>query len=334
MTRPALFRTCVVTAAIVVALAVAGIWEGTARLDAQSSQQLYLTVLDQDGQPVTDLRPYEVNVMENGVRREVLYLARPGGPADISLLVDTSGAVVPATTHVRNALSAFVDTLNGHARMSLVTFGDLPVRVVAPTTDMTRLQEAIDGLFPTEDAISRFQDALVNAAIDVSQRQPSRPAIVILASDQPAGAFAEVSPNTSTRPVDQVIGALQSIGAPVHIIALRSRESFDVVGRGVFDRQSAFSGRVDNNIRNSIMARETRDWLEVFETVSQRTGGRLSNLYASAGLDKPLVELANEILGQYIITYSRPAGDLATETLEIGVGIAREDVTVRVTPVM
>lgn len=333
MTRRALFRRCVVVAAVV-ALAVAGFWNGTARVGAQSSQQMYLTVLDSDGLPVTDLRPYEVSITENGVRREVLYLARPGGPADVSLLVDTSGAVVPATTHVRNALSAFVDALNGHARMSLTTFGDLPVRVVAPTTDMTRMQDAIDGLFPTEDAISRFQDALVNAAIDVSQRQPSRPTIVILASDQPAGAFAEVSPNTSTRPVDQVIGALQAIGAPVHIIALRSRQSFEVVGRGVFDRQSAFSGRVDNNIRNSIMARETRDWLEVFETVSQRTGGRLSNLYASAGLDKPLVGLANEILGQYIITYSRPAEDIAADALEIGVGIAREDVTVRVTPVM
>ncbi len=331
MTRLALFRRGVVLAA---AIGVAVLWVGTAAVTAQSSQQLYLTVLDEDGQPVTNLRPNEVSVMENGVRREVLYLARPSGPADISLLVDTSEALVPATTHLRNALATFVDALTGHARMSLVTFGDLPVQVVAPTTDLTRMQEAIDGLFPTNGAISRFQDALVNAAIDVSQRQPSRPTIVIVASDQPAGAFAEVSPNNSTRPVDHVIGALQSVGASVHIMALRSSASFDVVGRGVFDRQGAFSGRIDNNIRNSIMARETRDWLEVFETVSSLTGGRLMNLYASAGLGKPLIELANEILGQYIITYARPAEDIATDSMEIGIGIAREDVTVRVTPVM
>ena len=331
MTRMALVRRGLVLAA---AIGVAVLWVGTATVTAQSAQQLYLTVLDKEGQPVTDLRPFEVTVAENGVRREVLYLARPSGPADVSVLVDTSGALVPATTHLRKALSTFVDALTGNARMSLVTFGDIPVRVVAPTTEMTRMQEAIDGLFPTNDAISRFQDALVNAAIDVSQRQPSRPTIVILASDQPAGAFAEVSPNNSTRPVDHVIGALQAVGAAVHIMALRSSQSFEVVGRGVFDREAAFSGRIDNNIRNSIMARETRDWLEVFETVSSRTGGRLMNLYASGGLDKPLLELANEILGQYIITYSRPAEDITAESMEIGIGIAREDVTVRVTPVM
>ena len=89
-------------------------------LPAQSAQQLYLTVLDDDGNPVVDLRPHEISVAENGVRCEVLYLARPSGPADVSILVDTSEAVVPSTTHVRRALTEFVDALDGYARMSLM----------------------------------------------------------------------------------------------------------------------------------------------------------------------------------------------------------------------
>ena len=134
--------------------------------------------------------------------------------------------------------------------------------------------------------------------------------------------------------MEQVIAVLQAIGAPVHIVALRSSASFSVVGRGVFDRASAFSGTADNNMRNSIMARETRDWLMALETASQRTGGRLVNTYASAGLATPLLEIANEIAGQYILTYSRAALPLDTETIDIQIGIAREDVTVRVTPVI
>ena len=315
--------------------AAALLWSAVdAVLPAQSAQQLYLTVLDDDGRPVVNLRAHEVSVAENGVPCEVLYLARPRGPADVSILVDTSEAVVPSTTHVRRALAEFVDALDGYARMSLMTFGDLPVRVVPPTTRLRAIREAVDRVFPAVGAIPRFQDALIETVRDIRNRQPNRPALVIITSDQVAGAFATESPNTSARPVGQVIEVLQAIGAPVHIVALRSAASFSVAGRGVFDRASAFSGTADNNMRNSIMARETRDWLMALETASRRTGGRLVNTYASAGLAKPLLEIANEIAGQYVLTYSRAALPLDTETLEIRIGIAREDVTVRVTPVI
>lgn len=324
--RPRLFAAAVV---VLAAWAAA-----SAVLPAQSAQQLYLTVLDDDGRPVVDLRAREISVVENGVRCEVLYLARPSGPADVSILVDTSEAVVPSTTHVRRALGEFVDALDGYARMSLMTFGDLPVRVVPPTTRLSAMQEAVDRVFPAVGAIPRFQDALIQTVRDVRNRQPSRPTLVIITSDQVPGAFATESPNTSARPVGQVIEALQAIGAPVHIVALRSSASFSVAGRGVFDRASAFSGTADNNMRNSIMARETRDWLMALETASSRTGGRLVNTYASAGLAKPLIEIANEIAGQYVLTYSRAELPLDTDSLEIRIGIAREDVTVRVTPVL
>ena len=307
MTGPALFRECIVVTAVVVAVAVAGIWAGAPRIEAQSLQQMYLTVLDKDGRPVADLRPDEVSIAENGVRRDVVYMARPGEPADISLLVDTSGAMVPATTHVRNALSAFVDALDGHARMSLVTFGDLPVRRVEPTTDMTRMQDAIDGLFPTEGARSRFRDALASAAIDIGERRPSRPTIVVLTADQSSsGRWADLEHR-----VEPVVGLLQMMGAPVHVVAIRSEPPFDVFS-------SSFS-------------RSTPGWWAALETVAGRTGGRLSTVRASVGLRRPLLELADEILGQYVITYSRPAEDVAVDTLEIGVGIARDDLTVRVT---
>ena len=323
--RPFAVASAVVLAAWAAASAV---------LPAQSAQQLYLTVLDDDGRPVVDLRAREISVEENGVRREVLYLARPSGPADVSILVDTSEAVVPSTTHVRRALGEFVDALDGYARMSLMTFGDLPVRVVPPTTRLSAMREAVDRVFPAVGAISRFQDALIQTVRDIRNRRPSRPTLVIVTSDQVAGAFATESPNTSARPVDQVIEVLQAIGAPVHIVALRSSASFSVAGRGVFDRASAFSGTADNNMRNSIMARETRAWLMALETASRRTGGRLVNTYASAGLAKPLIEIANEIAGQYVLTYSRADLPLDTDSLEIRIGIAREDVTVRVTPVL
>ena len=70
-----------------------------------TQQQLYLTVLGDDDEPISDLRSEEVRVTENGTPGEVLYLRRPA-------------AVVPATTQLRQALETFVDELAGYARMS------------------------------------------------------------------------------------------------------------------------------------------------------------------------------------------------------------------------
>ena len=80
-----------------------------------TQQQLYLTVLGDDDEPISDLRSEEVRVTENGTPGEVLYLRRP---ADVTILVDTGAAVVPATTQLRQALETFVDELAGYARMS------------------------------------------------------------------------------------------------------------------------------------------------------------------------------------------------------------------------
>ena len=298
-----------------------------------TQQQLYLTVLDDDDEPISDLRSHEVRVTENNTPGEVLYLRRPADVADVTILVDTSAAVVPATTQLRQALRSFVDELAGYARMSITTFGDIPVQRVEPTTRASALHEAIDLVFPEVDAMPRFQDALVQAAVDLDNRRPNRPTIMVVTSDQAAEVFSASSPNSTARPVERIIEALQALGAPVHIVALRSRESFNIVGRGAFDRASVLSGRANNNARNSFIARTTDNWMTLLETASQRTGGRLFNLYARARLEQPLLAVAREILSQYVLTYVRPTEQRYAETLDIQIEVMRDDATVRATPV-
>ena len=337
----------------VVALVVVVSWLFPVASSAQGShQQLYLTVMDNDDNPVTNLRAHEIGVAENGVRGEVLYLARAGN-ADITILVDTSEALVPATNHLRESLTAFLDTLGTNTRISLTTFGDLPVRRLAATTNMELAYEAVNELFPSTGAQPFFQDALVEVANDIAQRRPTRPTVVVLTSDSGAASFAGNSPNSTVRGVQEIMGMLQGTGAPVHIIALRSQRvigsadtstgiiesAADRFGRGTFNTQGRGGGRGgggtfagDPNSRASVVQRDNRDWLEVLETASQQTGGRLFNIYASAGMADPLQEIAREIMAQYIMTYARPVLPRATEEIDVQIGVAREDVTVRATP--
>jgi hypothetical protein len=106
-----------------------------------SDQQLFVSVVDRKGLPITDLAPEEISVQEDGVTCAVRFLMPPAEPADLAILVDTSGAVVSATAHIREGLHEFVGMLEGQARMSLMTFGDLPRRQVAPTFNADRVRD-------------------------------------------------------------------------------------------------------------------------------------------------------------------------------------------------
>ena len=276
-------------------LAAAAVWlAAAAPLGGQGSHaQVYLTVLDRDGAPILDLQPRDVSVWENGVPGEVTHLVRPRAPADVSLLVDTSRDFVSATHHLRRALTAFVDRLAGRARTSLITFGDGARNVVAPTLRTAPLREAIDLLFPSPGFGGRFHDGVMEAARNIVERQPRRPVIVAVTS-------SAASRQPSDRYVRDFLDPLISVGAPVHVVVLR---------RGPGDLQGSLS------------------------EIAARSAGRFAVVVNHTRLEEPLAAVADEILGQYVLTYVRPElPDDADVTL--GFSVARTDVTIRVAPVL
>ena len=263
-------------------------------LGVQVAQQFYLTVLDREGVPIHDLRPGEVTVTENGVPGQVTHLVRPRAPADVFLLVDTSRYFVSATPHLRQALLTFVDRLVGSARMSLMVFGGTPRNVVAPTTRTAALREAIGMLFPSPGYNNNFQNALIETRRRIAERQPRRPVIVAVTS-----SVASRSP--SDRYVRDFLNPLTQIGTPMHIVTLRRRPG---------------------------------DLLGSFAEIAARTGGRFATVANHTRLEEPFTAIAEEILAQYVLTYIRPELPDDTDAIGIGLSIAREDVTIRVTPVL
>ena len=279
----------------IVAPAAAALWLAAAPLAGQGSHgQFYLTVLDRDGAPIVDLQPGDVTIEENGVRGQVTHLVRPRTPANVALLVDTSRDFVSATPHLRRALRAFVDRLAGGARMSLMTIGDVPRNVVAPTSRAAPLREAIDMLFPSPGYGTNFHNAMIETAQGIAKRQPSRPVIVAVTS-------ARASRSPSDRYVTDFLNPLQSIGTPVHIVALRRRPG---------------------DLRGGLAE------------IAARTGGRFAPVANHVRLEAPLAAIADEILAQYVLTYVRPELPDDVEDVELRFGVARDEVTIRVAPVL
>ena len=261
---------------------------------AQTAQQFYLTVLDAEGVPIVDLQPGDVTVAENGMRGRVTHLVRPSTPADVFLLVDTSRHLVSATPHLRRALLAFVDRLAGSARMSLMVFGGTPRTVVPPTMRTAELREVIGLLFPSPGFNSYFSNALIEARARIIEESPRRPVVVVVTS-----SVASRQPSDRFR--TDFLNPLTQIGTPFHIVTLRRRPG---------------------------------DLLGSFAEIAARTGGRFAAVASHTRLEEPLAAIADEILGQYVLTYIRPELPADTDSIGIGMSIAREDVTVRVTPVL
>src|SRR5574341_1888683 len=90
-------------------------------LQAQQTQQLFLSLVDASGMPVTDLRQEEVTVLEDGMKRETLKIEPITWPAKLVVLVDNGAVANNALVQVRNGLRAFFETLPGGIEMSLVT---------------------------------------------------------------------------------------------------------------------------------------------------------------------------------------------------------------------
>ncbi len=265
-----------------------------AALPAQTAQQFHLTVLDRDGVPIVDLQPGDVTVTENGVPGHVTHLVRPSAPADVLLLVDTSRNLVSATPHLRRALLAFIDKLAGSARMSLMVFGGTPRNVVAPTMRTAEMREAIALLFPSPGFNSYFNNALIEARRRIIEESPRRPVIVVVTS---SGA----SQQPSDRYRRDFLNPLTQVGTPMHIVALRRRPG---------------------------------DLLGSLAEIAARTGGRFATVANHTRLEEPLAAIADEILAQYVLTYIRPALPADADPVDIRLSVAREDITIRVSPVL
>src|SRR5687767_8066296 len=113
-----------------VAVAAACAFSSSPAAQSRPAQQVYVSVVDAKGEPVTGLGPDAFRVREDGMTREVLQAGPATEPLTVAFLVDDSQATTVATQMIREAVETFIKSLAGKAEMSLVTFGERPTIAV------------------------------------------------------------------------------------------------------------------------------------------------------------------------------------------------------------
>jgi len=213
-------------------------------------------------------------------------------PMQIIVLIDDSAAATDAIQRMREGLTAFVDKLQGKAEIGLVTIGERPTSLVQYTTDTAALKKGIGRLFARPGAGAYLLEGILETARGLEKRAPARPTIVALTTE---------GVEFSNLQHDQVLKPLQASGAALHVIAI--------------------------GMPSSSMSDEMRNRNVVLAEGTERSGGRRDQLLAESSIPEALPRVANELLNQYVVTYSRPETLIPPEKIEVSV--SRPGVTVR-----
>jgi Ca-activated chloride channel family protein len=253
---------------------------------AQSQRRnVYASVLQRDGAPVTTLGVTDFVVREDGVRREVLAAERATDPLRIAVLVDTSQAAEPYISDIRLALQAFFKSTAGKHEIALIGFGERPTVLVDYTRDPARLNDGVGRVFAQSGSGAYLLDAIVETSRGLRTREGGRSAIVTITTEG-----REFSHEDHTA----VLAALEESNATLHTLVLtRNRARF--ASHSAREREFAIGQG------------------------AELTGGRREDLLTSMGLTNRMEALAAELNNQYRIVYARPETLISPERVQVSV---------------
>ncbi|HET7619357.1 MAG TPA: VWA domain-containing protein [Gemmatimonadaceae bacterium] len=247
-------------------------------------QDLYVSVVDRNGAPVSDLTASDFNVREDGVAREVLRIKPATAPMQVALLLDNSQVASSAIQLMRDGAEAFVESLAGKAEIAVVTFGERPTIMVDYTTDTAKLKAGVDRLFARPGSGAYLLDALVNVSEGLQKREADRPVIVVVMTE---------GIEFSNQHYDRVLDKIKASGAALHVLAIGQP-----------------SGSLSDEIRNRN---------QVISRGTSETGGRRDQLLATTAIEPKLKQLADELTHQYLVTYARPEALIPPKKIEVTV---------------
>jgi hypothetical protein len=173
-----------------------------------------------------------------------------------------------ADASVRTALFEFMKRLSGAGEISLVTIGLRNTTIVDYTTSLEALVGGINKFTLNPAPESVVGEGILELANRFIDARPQRPVIVLVAL---SGGQAGASPRL-------VLDRLGQSGATMHAVTL------------AFSNTGASTGE------------------EVLGEAVKQSGGRRIEVTATGAMPKSLLQIANEILAQYAITYSLPDG--------------------------
>ena len=269
-------------AALGIALAVALALPPAVGAQGPRERTMFVSAVDQKGEPVEGLGPNDFIIREDGAAREVLRVSHAIEPIDIAVLVDDSAASESLIPRVREALRSFIAKMSMGNQIAIVGLADRPTILTNYTANTKLLQDGIGLLWPRTRAGTTFMDALYEVSKGLERRETPRAVIIPIITD--GGDF----PN---RQYEQVMPEVKRAGAAIHAIAIGN-----------------FSSTSHDELRNRS---------RVLSDGTRETGGQRISLLSEISVQQALDRLGRELSSQYKVVYGRPESLIPPEKIEV-----------------
>ena len=246
---------------------------------AQDQGFVYSFVMNQTGQPVTDLTAEDFVVTEDGNEAEVVSAEIMTEPMKIALMVDNGIRIRngQAINPLRDAVTSFLQTLPPQHLVSLYTIGGNIRRILDFTDNREELIEEGQSIFSDSGDTLRMLDGIRETLERRFEEDDTWPVFVMLITDAPEGS-AFMNQNR----YNQFMQNLREKGVIVHTILWSSQ-----------NRSNNTEGFAINLANN--------------------TGGRFQSIAAVNGMDEVVGQLAvdmgnhyDEVSSRYRVVWNRP----------------------------
>jgi hypothetical protein len=144
-------------------VAVAAVLALTPALRAQQLIQIFLSAVDGEGNPVTDLRAEDVAIFTDGAVCKTTRFEAIDWPVKVTLMVDNGPVHTDALRQLREALRLFLAELPSDMEVTIVSIDPAPRFIYKAGSDRVKMLSSLDLLIPDSGA-PKFIDAMAEAA--------------------------------------------------------------------------------------------------------------------------------------------------------------------------
>ena len=245
------------------------------------------TVRDDKGRIVSDLKPEDFRVLEDGVEQQITSFSRDELPLAVALVVDGSGSVSPVLPDLHRAAYDTLSQLKPEDQVALYAFATHSERLVDLTTDRKSIAESIMGIGSAGG--TNIADALYESIAYLGEEARDRRHAVIMVSDNQPTAKAEHSAD------DVIRSALET-----QTIVYSVRFGRGPLG-GTLDEPGFIPG-----------AR----WVN---KIMLETGGEIIDMAAVGSAQKAMAAVISRLKQRYTLGYrsSNPRRDLTFREIEV-----------------
>jgi Ca-activated chloride channel homolog len=229
---------------------------------------LHATVVDRNGNLVTNLPQSAFRVTENGVDQQIKIFRREDVPVSLGLIVDNSGSMRDKRTKVEAAALTLIKNSNKEDETFVVNFNDEAFLDTKKdfTNDLKELEEALTKVDSRGGTAMR--DA-VRMSIDHVKEKGKRDKKVLL-------VITDGNDNASVVTIENLVKSAQQSEVLIYAVGLLSEEE----------------------------RREARRAQRALDTLTQATGGQAYYPKELAEVEKTCAQVAHDMRNQYIIAYT------------------------------